>query len=356
MPSFSVPIVFAVGLASLAAYVGFVALKLGLHQRLMLALTSISLELIPDRAAKMHGDEALFTTDEPAGWELRALRSRYPDPRVWSAARIKSYAGYLTTLFRERLGMQYGDRVAIFKRNHLDIQIIATAVVRGGGIACPINGKFAARQLPAYLTNIGARILVTDVDTLRRVMGEGGEFGHIEVVVLAQKRSASGIVPDVGGLEIVWIEEALEEIDSETNAVKRGADEPVYLVHSSGTTGFPKAVILKNGPQSHAVRGWLCYVHAARGIDKAYLAVPNNHQAVILSFHSLLLLGLRTHWIEAYDRDGFDARSVIRELAEGGYTGFFGFPATYTQLKEVDFEQSDLRRMHFWAATADASH
>ena len=80
----------------------------------------------------------------------------------------------------------------------------------------------------------------------------------------------------------------------------------MYLVHSSGTTGFPKAVILRNDAQSHAVRGWLCYVHLSRTRDRGYVAVPNNHQAVILTFNSSLLLGLRVHWDSSYGLSGFD--------------------------------------------------
>jgi long-chain acyl-CoA synthetase len=130
----------------------------------------------------------------------------------------------------------------------------------------------------------------------------------------------------------------------------------LYLVHSSGTTGFPKAVILTNGAQSHAVRGWLCYVHLSRTFDKGYLAVPNNHQAVILSFNSLLLLGLPVHWTSGYDRDAFDPEETIAELARGGFTGFFGFPIAYTQMKEVNLRDYELQGMRFWATTADASH
>jgi long-chain acyl-CoA synthetase len=84
--------------------------------------------------------------------------------------------------------------------------------------------------------------------------------------------------------------------------------------------------------------------------------VPNNHQAVILSFNSLLLLGLPTHWSSSYDQIDFDAENVMRELSEGKYTGYFGFPVTYTQLKEVEAEKYDLSNMRFWASTADASH
>ena len=343
-------------LALVVAYASFVAARLGFFQRLLLAVGPISLEAIPDRAARRHGEKVLFTTDQPVGWEIPALAGRYPDPCAWSARRIRSYTGLLATLFHERLALTRGDRVAILKTNHLDVLVLGAAAVRAGAIACPINGKFAAADLSQYLRHIGARVLITDIPTLRRIANDGAELTQVECIVIAEKRRPTAGLPLPRGIEVLWIEEALAGITRESMAVPRGKDEPLYLVHSSGTTGFPKSVILKNGRQSHAVRGWLCYVHVSPVTDKGYFAVPTNHQAVILSFNSLLLLGCRVHWTEAYDRDGFDAEHVVRELAGGGYTGFFGFPITYTQLKEVDFSHDALHRMHFWAATADATH
>ena len=57
-----------------------------------------------------------------------------------------------------------------------------------------------------------------------------------------------------------------------------------------------------------------------------------------------------------YGRDDFDAEGTLAELARGRYTGFFGFPVTYTAMKEAALLAYDLRHMRFWASTADASH
>jgi acyl-coenzyme A synthetase/AMP-(fatty) acid ligase len=354
---------FLGGLAVLAAYLVFVAVRLGLHQRSVLALGSISLDTIPDRAARMYGDKPLFTCDTPVRWDVAALTGLYRDATEWTACRIASTVGFLAAMLTQVVGLKRADRVAIFKENHFDIHLLHLSVVRAGGIACTINGKFGADNLEPYLKNLGSKVLISDVVTLRRVLSAGGTFGGVRTIVVAEKRSdvAHAELLDLlaaisANMEVIWIEDALRAVAQGSSPVPRGKDEPLYLVHSSGTTGFPKAVILKNRAQSHAVRGWLCYVHVSRTRDKGYMAVPNNHQAVILTFHGLLLLGVPVHWTCAYDRDGFDAERVIRELATGGFTGFFGFPITYTQLARVDIGAHDLSRMRVWASTADASH
>ncbi len=354
---------FLAGLTILAAYLAFVVIRIGLHQRSVLALRSISLDTIPERAAKMYGNKPLFTCDTPVRWNVPALTELYRNATEWNASRIACTAAFLAAMLTQVAGVKRGDRVAIFKENHFDIHLLHLSVVRAGGIACTINGKFAANDLEPYLKNLGTTVLISDAVTLARVQRAGGTYGGVRTIVVAEKKSdvaqaelrdlQTAVTPNIA---VIWIEEALGTVARGNNPVPRGKDEPLYLVHSSGTTGFPKAVILKNRAQSHAVRGWLCYVHVSRTRDKGYMAVPNNHQAVILTFHGLLLLGVPVHWTGAYDREGFDAERVVRELAAGRFTGFFGFPVTYTQLAGVDLGAHDLSRMRVWASTADASH
>ncbi len=351
-------------LASIAAWLALVLRRLGVHQRLPLVLGRISLERIPDRAARRHGDQPLFTCDRPAEWCVPALAERYPDPLQWSASRIAATAGYVAAVIR-LAHVTRGDRVAIFKRNHFDVHLLTAGVVRSGGIACPMSARFESAHVQPYIDHLGARVLVTDVATLDRVLAEGGALGGVSTVVITGRRDLTDARqravrqellhrrPDI---DVIWLEDALARVAGEVPAVPRGADETLYLVHSSGTTGFPKAVILTNGAQSHAVRGWLSYVHLSRTHDRGLVAVPNNHQAVILTFNSALLLGLPVHWTSACAREDLDAEALAAELARGGYTGFFAFPIAYTLLKEVDWASHDVTHMRFWASTADAAH
>ena len=347
--------------AAIAGYAIFVATRIGLHRRLPLALGPMSIDRIPDRAAVAHGRRPLFTCDTPVAWRVPALRLSGHDGLTWSAEDIRATTAHVAKALRDEAGIGRGDRVAILKTNHFDMHLLTPSVVRAGAIACPMNGKFSADKVFPYLSNIGARVLITDTRTLTRVVADGGRVDCVETVVLAGPDGAgvSAIVHDrlaEAGVRILGIEAAMRASPGEMAAIPRSADEPLYLVHSSGTTGFPKAVILKNGAQSHAIRGWLCYVHVSPARDRGLFAVPNNHQAVILTFNSMLLLGVPGHWTSAYDRDELDPHALITELARGRYTGFFGFPICYTMMKEIELAEHDLSRMRFWGSTADASH
>ncbi len=52
-------------LTLLFGYLARVFIKIGLHQRLPLVLGPVSLEKIPDRAAKQYGNKIIFTITEP---------------------------------------------------------------------------------------------------------------------------------------------------------------------------------------------------------------------------------------------------------------------------------------------------
>lgn len=343
-------------------YLLFITLRLGLIERTVLALQSIRLEKIPNIAADRYKDKLIFTCDHSTKWSLPFHQNRYTNPTAWSALRMKETIDYLSTVIHPLINP--GDRVAIFKYNHLDTHFFIQAVIRAGGTACPLNDKFAAKHVEPYLEHLDCTLLLTDSDTLSRILNEGGSIGAVPRVILTESKD-EGLKEQqqvriyLGKdkhVQLLFLEELLLNIEQPMIAVERRKEEVLYLVHSSGTTGFPKAVMLKNGAQSHAVKSWLCYVHLSRHFDKGYLAVPNNHQAVILTFNSTLLMGLPVHWSSKYDEYTFEAEKVLKTLSTEHYTGFFAFPVAYTLLKEIPLEKYSLKSMRFWVSTADASH
>ncbi|MCM4152898.1 long-chain fatty acid--CoA ligase [Arenibacter sp. N53] len=346
------------------SYLIFIIFRIGLQKRIALVLSKISLEEVQFRAEKKYGERPLFTCDKPAKWEIPIHREKYPDPLAWSASRLKATAGLIGAMLQTKLELNYGERVAVYKENHLDIHILIMGIMRAGGIACPVHGKFASNLIGPYLSNIGATVLITDLPNFFRFYKEG-HFGKVTTVLLVNEKSDmdekslaiyAEILEKLPMLNIWFFKDAIAGVITEAELIRRGKNDPVYLVHTSGTTGIPKSVILRNGPQSFAIKGWLCYVHLSRRRDKGYMAVPNNHQAVILTFNASLLLGLPCHWSSYHDAESFDATTTIAKLEKGGFTGFFGFPNTYTQLKELNLANYDLSKMRVWASTADASH
>ncbi|RRN44525.1 long-chain fatty acid--CoA ligase [Lautropia dentalis] len=348
----------------LLAYLAFVMHRMGFYRRLFLALRPIALERIPVESARRHGDIRIFETDDPVLWHVPQHTGRYTDDFTWTARQIDETAGYLGAMFMQQMGLHYGDRVAVVKKNHFDMHVIMLGAIRGGGVACPLNSDFAADKLDPYLVNIGARIMVTDTPTITRLIEEKARFGGISHVVMAEstvteasaredlEARISTAIPSFKSVS--WIEEALAKVAQPMAPVPRKPQDPIYLTHSSGTTGFPKAVILSNEGQSHAARGMVIY-SAVTPRDRVYVLVPFNHQACVTTLNSALIFGMNTYWASDI-RFQFDPKRALERLSQGRFAAFFSFPYAYIQMAGEDMDRHDLSSMKIWGCTADAAH
>ena len=72
--------------------------------------------------------------------------------------------------------------------------------------------------------------------------------------------------------------------------LERGPADPLYIVHTSGTTGVPKGVILKSEGVAQSLRSIVLF-NLVSPRDLASFALPLNHQVSQLYLHGSLLMG-----------------------------------------------------------------
>ena len=346
-----------------ASYIIWLFLKLGFHQRLPFIFRRFSFEEIPMLLASKYGDRVIATTDDPVRWVV-PQQFALADSYSWTANKFNDSIGYVSGLLKKQLAIAHADRVAVLKKNHFDYHVLNAAVVRAGGIACPLHEDFIAEKLNPYLNNIGAKILISDVATFHRLLAEDAGLGPVECVVFADSK----LECDQGQFRVIqqylsendstiswlWIEDGLEKVEQPMSPIKRGKGEPIYMTHTSGTTGFPKSVILKNESQCLAAKGILALSGLTRN-DHCYFALPHNHLATLATLNALLLLGVKAHWSSKCKFD-FDPKATLANLADGKFTTFMGFPIAYTQLTDQSLQNYDLSSMRIWACTADVTH
>ena len=346
-----------------AIYIAWLCLKLGFHQRLPLIFRRFSFEQIPVILASKYGDRIIVTTDDPVRWAVPQMFES-ADSCSWTANKFNDSIGYVSGLLKSQLAIAHADRVAVLKKNHFDYHVLNAAVVRAGGIACPLHEDFIADKLNPYLNNIGAKVLITDVTTFHRLLTEEAGLGPVEWIVFADAKHEcdQGQFRDVqqclsknhSAISWMWIEDGLQKIEKPMPPIARGKGEPIYMTHTSGTTGFPKSVILKNESQCLAAKGILALSGLTRK-DHCYFALPHNHLATLATLNALLLLGVKAHWSSKCKFD-FDPKETLAHLADGNFTTFMGFPIAYTQLADQPLEKYELSAMRIWACTADVTH
>jgi long-chain acyl-CoA synthetase len=166
------------------------------------------------------------------------------------------------------LGLEPGDRVALYLQNVPQFVIGLVATWKAGGIAVPVNPMNRARELDAVLRDSGTKVLVC-LQTLYRDVAAAvaGPAGVAAVVTTSEleyrarddQRVFAGIVP-VGTPGAVDMTSLIDRFRGQAPPpVTLSPDHTAFLTYTSGTTGPPKGAMNSHGNvvfNSQAYRQW----------------------------------------------------------------------------------------------------
>jgi carnitine-CoA ligase len=206
------------------------------------------------------------------------------------------------------LGVQKGDRVAIFSANRQEIVELHMGCAKLGAIQVPLNCFLKGEMLRHQLSDSGASVLVADAAGLRaaqRVI----EGTAVKTVILLDEDPAADARPY----------DELRTADGGLVATALSATDPVSILYTSGTTGPAKGCVLSNGYYV-AIGRALGEAGLVRPGDRVFTAWPMFH----LSGHVLALLpALANHASVCYAMT-FSASSFISTARAEGATAIFG--------------------------------
>jgi acetyl-CoA synthetase len=171
------------------------------------------------------------------------------------------------------LGVEPGDRVALFLPMSPEVAIASHACAHLGAIQVPIFSGFAAPAVAARLQHAEAKMVVTADGSLRRgrevpmkaLVDEAlGESPSVEHVVVW--RRLGGDVPMLPGRDVFW-DEAVASSPGELEPLEVDSEHPYLLTYTSGTTGPPKGVLHVQGGFLVSITREVCYQADARPED-----------------------------------------------------------------------------------------
>ena len=176
------------------------------------------------------------------------------------------------------LGVERGDRVAIWAPNSLKWIVAALGVTTAGGVLVPVNTRFRGAEAGYVIARSGARALFTargflDTD-YPALLAEAG----VDLPALRHTVVLSG---DPGAGTMAWEEfrtraraVPVGELDARVRAVDR--DDPSDIVFTSGTTGNPKGVVMSHGQTLRAYLDWCDFADLRAG-DRYLIVNPFFH-------------------------------------------------------------------------------
>ncbi len=307
---------------------------------------------ILEKNAGEYGDEVALVELNPALKDMRRMTWKeydliQPEPDVPYRREITwrifdEKANRFANLLLER-GIQKGDKVGILLMNCLEWLPIYFGVLKTGALAVPLNFRYAPDEIE-YCVNLA------EID----ILVFGPEFiGRVEEI--ADRISEHRLLFYVGE-NCPTFAESYNTLTADCSSVAPGIkltdDDYAAIYFSSGTTGFPKAILHKHRALMHSAV--VEQKHHGQTHDDVFLCIPPLYHtgakmhwfgSLISGGRAVLLKGTKPEFVlDAVSREKCTivwllvpwAQDILEALDRG-------------ELKKEDYELDQWRLMHIGA-------
>ncbi|WP_054816468.1 AMP-binding protein [Nocardia arizonensis] len=299
-----------------------------------------------------HGDRAALIYDSAMS----------EDSRTYTYAELlREVAVFAGAMLR--LGVGRGDRVVIYLPMIPEAVIAMLACARIGAVHSVVFGGFAAPELAARIDDAEPVLIVTasgGIEPHRRIEYPPIVLRALDlaettvprtVVVKQRKRfpaidfaapqEATGSLPDSSQTVAVrWLdwEDAIRDAEP-AEPVSVAATDPLYILHTSGTTGKPKGVVRDNGGHAVALAWSMRNIYDV-GPGQVMWAASDVGWVVGHSYivYAPLLVGATTVLYEGKPIGTPDAGAFWRVVSEHKVRVLFTAPTALRAIRKADAE------------------
>ena len=236
-----------------------------------------------------------------------------------------------------KLGLQRGERVAVFLDKRLETVTSIFGTSAAGGVFVPVNPVLKAKQVAYILNDCSVRVLVTTAERLELLSEELEDTSVEHVVVLGD---ASGVRAKLelhawdaflGGGPIA--EPDVIDIDM------------AAILYTSGSTGKPKGVVLSH--RNVLIGGASVSRYLGNDCDDVILAaLPLSFDAGFSQLTTAFTVGAHVVLVNY-----LLARDVVGLCAKHKVTGLTCVPPLWIQLTEQQWPEEATRSLRYFANT-----
>jgi fatty-acyl-CoA synthase len=299
--------------------------------------------------------------DVRVGELLTLLAEDYPqnEALIYPDRRLRYDFSQLEWLSRQvakgllSLGIDRGDRVALWAPNVPEWVVLQFALAKVGAVLVTVNTSLRAAEIEYLLKQSESSTLITvagfrDVDyvqTIYDVVPElrGSEEGALQSARLPFLRNVIYIGDEhPGGMirydSLLTRSEQVSDEQLDAQSSLQDLDDVINMQYTSGTTGFPKGVMLTH--RNIVNNGyWLGEGLALTPEDRLCVPVPFFH-----CFGCVIgVLGAYTHAATLVPLETFDPVRVLQYIERERCTTVYGVPTMFiAELEQLDYHSFDL--------------
>src|SRR5215210_4154486 len=250
-------------------------------------------------------------------------------------------------------GISSGDRVALWAPNVPEWVVLQFALAKIGAILVTVNTSLRTSELEYLLKQSEASTLITvagfrDIDyvqTIYEIIPElrGSEEGKLHSMRLPHLDNVIYIGDEhPGGMirydSLLGRSEKVEDERLDAHMKMQDLDDAINMQYTSGTTGFPKGVMLTH--RNIVNNGyWLGEGIGLTPRDKLCVPVPFFH-----CFGCVIgVLGAYTHAAALVPLESFDPLKVLQYIERERCTTLYGVPTMFiAELEQLDYHNFDM--------------
>jgi acetyl-CoA synthetase len=267
--------------------------------------------------------------------------------RLFTYAQLRHEVARIAAALRG-IGIQKGDRITIYMPLCPEAIMLMLAIVRIGAIHSVVFAGFGAGALSDRIRASGSRFVFTADITFRKgkdvrlkeIVDSALEMGDNSVErVIVLRRSGEGTLM-TSGRDIYWPEFLTRASDQNGSPVSMEANEPAYILATSGTTAKPKLAIHTHGGYQVGIYSMARWCFSLKPTDVWWstsdIGWVVGHSYIV---YAPLLIGATTLAYEgALDHPGPEVLWQIVE--EFGVNGIFTSPTAIRLLMRYGEEAS----------------
>ncbi|MEK7829733.1 MAG: AMP-binding protein [Acidobacteriota bacterium] len=240
-------------------------------------------------------------------------------------------------------GVERGERVALWATNVPEWVVLQFALAKIGAVLVTVNTSLRAHEMDYLLRQSEAATVITisgfkDVNYVNVLREIGDKLPDLKRAIFIN-RGGEDCPEDLMPYESLREKAAaISEAELDARESEVGLDDVINMQYTSGTTGFPKGVmlssrnILNNGY-------WMAQGLGYSPEDRLCLCVPLFH-----CFGCVIgVLGAYTHGAALCPIEFFDARKVLETVERERCTSLYGVPTMFlAEMEDPEFARFNL--------------